>query len=425
MSTGSESARTITAANRRSALLVVTAAFFSMLATANLATPLYAGYSKLYGFSPAVLGLIFATYALVLIPSLLIFGQLSDRLGRRRMIAAGLGVAVVSLTLFAFADGLAWLFAARAVQGLAQGMLGGAATAALSELVGEHDARRAALLATLAQAGGAASGPLLSGMLAQWAPAPRVLPYLVGIAVCATVIISLRAVPETAQETGGGGWRIQRPRVPAEIRADFARVGLTAAAAWAVAGPLFLAVIPAYATGVFHTKNLALLGLISAVMLGSSCVAQLIIRRGAPATRAQAGGLTLLAIGLLALVLAKALGAPGLLVIGAVLAGGGHGLAFLAAQDDPIRIAPEAQRAEISAAFYVCIYLGVALPVIGIGVLAAAISLFTGIAVFAAVTGTASLALAAWHLSHRYEDPDGEQATLTPRTRAYVRAEDS
>lgn len=408
MSTQSEDTSTIMAASRRGALLVVTAAFFSMLATANLATPLYAGYSMQYGFSPAVLGLIFATYALVLIPSLLIFGQLSDRLGRRRMIAAGLGVAILGLTLFAVADGVVWLFAARAVQGLGQGMLGGAATAALAELVDEHDARRAALLATLAQAGGAASGPLLSGMLAQWAPAPHVLPYLVGIGVCATVIVSLRRVPETAQDTTGG-WQIQRPRVPEEIRADFARVGLTAAAVWAVAGPLFLSVIPAYATDVLHTKNLALLGLISAVMLGSSCVAQLIIRRSAPQSRAQAGGLTLLAVGLLALVLAKAINAPVLLVIGAVLAGGGHGLAFLAAQDNLTQIAPEEQRAEISAAFYVCIYLGVALPVIGIGVLAAAISLFTGITVFAAVTGTASLALAAWHLTHRADDdPDGK-----------------
>jgi len=90
-----------------------------MLLTANLATPLYKGYSDRLGFSPAVLGLIFATYAIVLIPSLLIFGQLSDQLGRRRVIAAGLGVAIVGLVLFAAADSVWWLFAARATQGLA------------------------------------------------------------------------------------------------------------------------------------------------------------------------------------------------------------------------------------------------------------------------------------------------------------------
>jgi MFS family permease len=71
------------------ALLGITAAFASMLLSANLATPLYVGYSAQFGFSTAILALIFAVYALVLIPSLPVFGQLSDRFGRRRVIAPG------------------------------------------------------------------------------------------------------------------------------------------------------------------------------------------------------------------------------------------------------------------------------------------------------------------------------------------------
>src|SRR4051794_32464320 len=96
-------------------LFVVTAAFASMLLSANLAAPLYAGYAKQFGFSTAVLSLVFAVYALVLIPSLLLFGQISDQLGRRPVIATGLGLAIAGLVLFAVADGVAWLFAARAV----------------------------------------------------------------------------------------------------------------------------------------------------------------------------------------------------------------------------------------------------------------------------------------------------------------------
>ena len=51
----------------------------------------------------AVLTLVFATYALVLAPSLLVFGQLSDRLGRRRVMAAGFATATVGLMMFAAA----------------------------------------------------------------------------------------------------------------------------------------------------------------------------------------------------------------------------------------------------------------------------------------------------------------------------------
>src|SRR4051794_30124384 len=74
---------------RPTAFGVVGAAWFAMMAGSNVATPLYALYGREFGFSKAVLTLVFATYALVLAPSLLVFGQLSDRLGRRRVMAAG------------------------------------------------------------------------------------------------------------------------------------------------------------------------------------------------------------------------------------------------------------------------------------------------------------------------------------------------
>lgn len=385
----------------RVALLVVTASFCALLLSANLATPLYAVWAEQFRYSTAVLALIFAVYALVLAPALLIFGQLSDRLGRRAVIAIGLGLAIAALVLFALATATWWLFAARAVLGVAQGMLSGAATAALVELVPDGDARRAALLATLSQAGGTATGVLLCGVLAQWAPAPEVTPFVAGAIVCVLVGAALPLVPETAQRQPGG-LRIRRPHVPAEIRGAFIRVALTAAAVWAVAAGLFLSVMPSYAGRmVLHSRNLALLALVTALVLVCSCATQLIVRRGAPPARAQAGGLVLLAIGLLALVLAAPVRSSALLVVGAVLAGAGHGLAALAAQDDLTRIAPDEQRAEVSAAFYVCVYLGVSVPVIGIGVLAVATTLFTAIATFAAVTGCGALAVAAWHLRHR------------------------
>src|SRR3954466_14235428 len=114
--------------------LLVGGAWFAVMAGSNLATPLYAVYEHRFGFSSAVLTVVFATYALVLAPSLLVFGQLSDRLGRRRVISTGLAPGSAGGALFAPARGLPWLFAARAVQGLAVGMISGAAAAALVEL---------------------------------------------------------------------------------------------------------------------------------------------------------------------------------------------------------------------------------------------------------------------------------------------------
>jgi MFS family permease len=365
-------------------------ALFALLLGANLPTPLYAVYRQQFGFSSTVLTLIFAVYALVLIPSLLVFGQLSDRLGRRRVIVLGLGAAAAGLALFAAAQGTSWLFGARAMQGLAVGATTGTATAALVELEPRGDGAVAATGAALGQAGGSATGPVLAGILAQWAPAPRLLCYLVGLLTTAAVAVAVLRIPEP--HPPGGRWRPQVPSVPAPQRARFARAALTGAAVWAV-GALFLSVVPTYASTVLKTHDLALLGAISAVMLGSACAAQTFsLRRGVrPVT-----GLVLLVLGLAALVAAFPPRSLALLLAAAVLAGAGLGLGFVGAQTQINRLAPAERRGEVTAAFITCVYAGVAVAAIGVGLLSDALSLFAAVSIVAAVIAATAIVAAVW-----------------------------
>jgi MFS family permease len=351
---------------------------------ANLASPLYGVYRERFGFNSLTLTLVF-----------------SDRIGRRPVILAGLVMGTIALGLFAAATSVAWLFAARTVQGISVGMAGGAATAALVELDPGGDKRHAALLATLAQTLGGAAGPLLTGLLAEWLPAPRVLSYLVGMLACLAAAAWLLAIPEPGRPRGGG-WNLPRPSVPREIRVAFARVAVTGAAVWAVVA-LFFSVVPSFATERLGTHNLALLGAISSIVLICSSIAQIATPHVEPRI-AQAVGLGFLTTGLVALVLASVSNSAAVLVAASVLAGTGHGLGFLGAQDDLNRLAPPERRGEINAALYTCIYLGIALPVIGVGVLADLTSLNTAVVVFAALTGTAATCVAAWHL---LSDRDG------------------
>jgi MFS family permease len=378
--------------------LAVALAFAVLLAGANLPSPLYQVYQQRFGFSTAVLTLIFATQAFVILPVLFGLGTLADHVGRRAVILGGLALAGAACTLFMLARGPGWLFAARALQGAAMGASTGAFSAALVDLEPTGDRQRAALAATLAGAGGVAVGPLLAGVLAEWAPAPLALCYAVELALVAVAAAAVRTGGEPA-ERRSTRWRLRWSGPPANARADFLRATAVGALAWAVVG-VFLSVGASYARELLATDNLAVHGALGFALLAASCAAQLAVR-GQRTRTVQITGLGLLAAGLAALVLAFPPGSLTLLLAGTVLAGAGHGLAFAGSQRDIDELAPDDRRSELNSAYYGGIYLSVALATIGIGFLADAGSLVGAVQFFALGIGGAGTAVAAWILLSR------------------------
>jgi len=80
-------------------------------------TPLYGIYRAQLRFSATTLTAVFAVYVLALLVTLLVFGSLSDYLGRRRVIAVALVAGAGACGLFLAAHGAGLLFAARALHG--------------------------------------------------------------------------------------------------------------------------------------------------------------------------------------------------------------------------------------------------------------------------------------------------------------------
>src|SRR5919198_600890 len=164
-----------------------------LLFASSVPSPLYAVYQHRWGFSSFVLTCVFAVYAIALLAALICLGSLSDAYGRRPVLAVALVALIVAMALFAAATSVVWLFLARVVQGVATGVATSALIAALAELEPSGSPQRAALVSSSAPTFGLAGGALAAGLLVEYGPAPRVLPYLCVLALLVAAVAALFA----------------------------------------------------------------------------------------------------------------------------------------------------------------------------------------------------------------------------------------
>jgi MFS family permease len=161
--------------------------FVTGMAFSTVPTPLYPLYQLRDGFSTFTVTVIFAVYVIGVLTSLLLAGQVSDLVGRKKILTVALALELVAAALFVTEPPLSVLLVARLVTGLGVGLgvglLTPTATAHLHDLHEAHrrgaSGQRFEIVSTAANIGGLGVGPLVAGILAQYLPAPLRLPYLV------------------------------------------------------------------------------------------------------------------------------------------------------------------------------------------------------------------------------------------------------
>jgi MFS family permease len=336
-------------------------------------SPLYGVYQARWHFSTPVLSLVYATYAIGVLVSLLLVGSLSDQTGRRPVLAWSLLALLVSALVFATASSLAWLFAARALQGLATGAALGAAGAALIDLHPTADTRTAALVNGVVALAGLGVGALLSSALVQFLPAPRELPFVVVAAMIALLLVLVGVMPEPVSREGRTVIRPQRPAIPHQTRGPFALAALGVIGSWSIAG-VYLALGPALAGHLLQTQGELAGGVAAAALMGSGALAQLAARNLTNRTLTVAGSL-LVALGMALTATAVAVGSAAFFLAASALAGVGFGLAFMGSLRHLSAAIPADRRAEVMSAFYIVGYLSLALPAIAAGFIANAVGL--------------------------------------------------
>ena len=192
----------------------------------NVSTPFLVLYRDRLGLSDNQTQLIFVVYVLGILATLLIAGQMSDRYGRKPLLAGSLAIsAVASAIIILGRDNYALLLAGRILLGVVSGAGLGVGAAWLQEILGAGQERKASLIATLVTYGGFGAAPPISVLYEWLGPNPLVVPFLIHIVFTLAVMPIVLGVTETvdvAAAAARGPWRpAVRFGVPAEARRGF------------------------------------------------------------------------------------------------------------------------------------------------------------------------------------------------------------
>ena len=359
-------------ASRNTGFVLVAYAFLVTMIGTTLPTPLYPLYEQRYSFGELMVTVIFAVYALGVIAGLLVFGNLSDEIGRKPVLLTGLAFSAISAFLFVFAGSLVPIFVGRVVSGLSAGVFTGTATAMLVDLAPGGRRRMASFVAVVVNLGGLGLGTLLSGLLADHARSPLRLPFIVDLVLLVPAVLGLLVTPETVQRQAFR-LRLQRLRVPPEVRSVFIRGATAGFGSFAVAG-VFSSVAPVFLGAILGRTSHALAGAIVFILFSASIVGQLLVSRLSD-RRALILGCALLAGGVGLLALALWIESLAALIASASVVGLGQGLVIGAGLAAINQRAPVEHRGETASSFFVVMYVGLSLPVIGVGIAANAWSL--------------------------------------------------
>ena len=278
---------------------------FVFFAAASAPSPLFVVFQQQWGFSPALLTVAFAIYAIALLISLLVAGSLSDHLGRRPVIFVALLLQGAAMLMFLLARGIGGLLAARIVQGIATGMASGALSAAVVEAAPESRKRLGAMISNVSPLAGLAVGALLTCMAVKLASHPVPLVFGLLSAICAGGAIATFSIPETVTRRSGAlASLVPRMSVPVQARAEFMRGLPVMVAVWSLGG-LYLSLVPSMLQQVFDIHNGMVNGLAIATMFGVGAVSPSLLRRFAPPL-ARAIGMSSIAAGVVVIGLSLA-----------------------------------------------------------------------------------------------------------------------
>lgn len=369
-----------------------TAAFVVVLtqwgsAASSVTYPLYAAR---WSLTPLTTTTVFAVYPVALVIVLVLFGAISDYVGRRAALLYGVGLLAVGGLALALAPGVEWLYIGRIIQGAGVGLSLGAASASLVDFNTSSNPARASSINTLAQSIGLVAATVVGGALIQYAPLPLHLSFWLLLILIVGALALIRFMPrhdpydsDGSLKYEGNAWKPRPIGVPKGTRRIFLASAFAGFSGLGI-GSIILSLDAQIAHDLIDTKSAFIQGLILAISSIFIGVVAYAFKRTPPRISIVVGGVAG-AVAILLFVPAASLHSLQIYLIAQVFAGAALGFSLLGGIGLIHRYAPAHHRGMLISAFYLVAYIGQGLVSTLAGITATASSLEFTIDLFAPI----------------------------------------
>jgi len=337
-----------------------------------LISPLYALYKEAWQLQTSDISLIYVVYMGGALFGLLFLGRLPDRVGFRPMMLGGLTLFLIGTAVSLIAWDMAALNVGRFIVGVASSMLTTSSTVGLTKLSRRGNMQHIAMVTGFLMAFGFGLGPLVGGIIGQWAPAPLVNTYVPSLLLGALGLTALYRLklPDNARPQAGPRLCLHDvlPKLTWPEPGTSGAFALTCCLPFLAFGVfgLYASMAPLFLDKLLPWHGPVVSGTTIALILFSSAIAQVMAAR-VPTRWCGATGLISLAASNAILMVNLWAGSAMLFALGVLLTALGHGMAMLAGMSMVNRLATSGNRSGLLATYLVVGYIGSMVPMMGIG----------------------------------------------------------
>ncbi|SFT04538.1 MFS transporter [Paenibacillus sp. BC26] len=350
---------------------------------ATYISSLFPLYGEHYKLSSLEITILFAVYAAVLLPTLLVVGARGNAWGLKRVLRYSIWISIASTLLFIISSNSWMLYAARILEGIAYGAFTGTASAFLMKQTAKEKVGTALKLSGVVVNIGFGLGPAISGLIVQYLDVqPLRMPFWILLIMLFSSLIVLEFMPkhEDLEAKKQAKAKISLG-VPDNISAHFwSFIGLPIFTVFTL-GSVVFSLIPSFVKHVLHTNNLSISGLLILLLLGGGALMQFFPWPRNPVTRMRLAILSL-AVGSWLIVFSGQAESLFLLWAGIFIQGIGAGWTFQVALRFAGQLPKPEERPRVVSAFYLCAYFGFIVPPVAVGILTQFFNLNVSLVIF-------------------------------------------